>query len=435
MNDIPSVQLDDVARLHSKMYNDATSLRHLNNEIRFSFYNHKYIVAAYEEGRAVDLRSIPKAKDKPILIIGSGPTLNPEWEHIKKWKGAIMVSSSQASTCVYYGIDPDYIICLDPNTHPGEFLVDTWEDKKAAIVIHPGVNPKMLEFWKGKVCLFRKMQPQTPFYANAQRIGYQTMGDEVGYTYANTGTEDMIAAEIPMLACVLASQICIAKQLGYTKQFLVGADLSYPRDIDRFDRWDYIDGAWKETKSQNAIAAREVCKTPAADPLVRVDGILTSRMMIFYLHQVVTAWRITQCDIINTSKDGLAKMFPHQPMEKVVAKQGYVKGYGIKQIVLASEEYLARQNIYFITVGKNGVMPHEFKDPISEIPKMLHHVKASLAAQGKGDDLDIDANMKRFRKLFAKVVAVAGEAPKEVAAAAGETIAGPGSAETVVKEG
>lgn len=437
MSDIQEVKLEDAARLHSKKYNDVTSARHLNNEIRFSFHNHRFILDAWKEGRAVDLRNVPKVKDEPILVIGSGPTLNPEWEHIKKWKGAIIVSSSQASTCIYHGVDPDYIVCLDPDTHPGEFQVDTWKGRKAAIVIHPGVNPKLLEFWKGKICLFRKMQPQTPFFANAQRVGYQTLGgmdDELEYRYSNEGMEDLIAAEIPMLACVLSAQICIAKQLGYNKQFLIGADLSYPKDVDRFDRWDYLNGAWKETKSGNTITVREGSKMGRADPCIRVDGLLTSRMMVFYLHQVVTAWRITECDIINTSYEGLGRMFPFQPMKKVVAKQGAVKGLGIKAIRLASEQYLARQNIYFITVGEHSVMPHEFRDPITEIPTMLHHVKASLAQQGKGDDLDIDANMKRFKKLFAKVVSSAGEPPRAVVPGGGQTVVG-GSAETVMSTG
>ncbi|KKK92505.1 hypothetical protein LCGC14_2702260, partial [marine sediment metagenome] len=404
---IPELKLEDAAHLHSKNYNDATSARHLNNEIRFSFHNHAGLVKAFKEGRAVDLRNVPKVKDKPILIIGSGPTLNKEWPLIKKWKGAIMVSSSQATTAVYHGVDPDHIICLDPDTNPGEFLVDTWEGRKSAIIAHPGVNPLLFDFWKGPIYMFRKMQPQTPFFANAQRIGYQTLGKtkgELGYRYATEGIEDLIASEIPMLACVLPAQVCIAKQLGYTKQFLIGADFAHPNDIDRFDRWDYVNGAWKETKSKNAIVVREGCTISTADPLIRINGLLTTQMMVFYLHQFVTAWRITECDVINTSNEGLSTMFPYVPMERVIETQGATKGYDLEDIRLASEEYLAQQNIYFITVGKHGVMPHEFKDPISEIPKMLHQVKQSLAMQGKGDDLDIDANMRRFKVLFSKVV-------------------------------
>ncbi len=132
--------------------------------------------------------------------------------------------------------------------------------------------------------------------------------------------------------------------------------------------------------------------------------------MVFYSHQIMTAWRITQADIINTNNQGLMTTFPYCPLEEVVAKQGIgIKGYSKKNIIEASEEYLARQNIYFIGVGKAGIMPHEFQDPITEIPKMLNKVKSALTAQGRGDDLDVDKNMERFKKLFEKVVVKAGK--------------------------
>ena len=115
-------------------------------------------------------------------------------------------------------------------------------------------------------------------------------------------------------------------------------------------------------------------------------------------------------------------MFPFVPMKRIIETQGAVGGYDLEHRLRASEEYLARQNIYFIRIGKHGVMPHEFKDPISEIPKMLHEVKQSLAMQGKGDELDIEANMRRFKRLFSRVVDKASEPPKIVGAATTATI-------------
>ena len=93
--------------------------------------------------------------------------------------------------------------------------------------------------------------------------------------------------------------------------------------------------------------------------------------------------------------------------EGVIEKQGRVKGRNKKQIRKISEEYLAKQNIYFITVGKSGIMPHEFKDPLTEIPQMLKQLKVILGKTGQADELDVDANMRRCRRLFEKVSAEA----------------------------
>ncbi|KKM00854.1 hypothetical protein LCGC14_1800280 [marine sediment metagenome] len=396
-----TVNIDDAARLKATKFNEATSNRHMANEVRFSFYNHANILKAFKDGRAKDLKDAPKVKDKPILIIGSGATLDEAWPLIQKWEGAIMTSSSQATTAIYYGKEPDYIVSLDPDTGPSEFQVDTWEGRKSVMIIHPGVMPEMFNFWKGPLYLFRKMQPQTPFYANAQKMGYQTLGIKDKGRYANAQVETLITTEIPMLACVIAAQICIAKQLGYNKQFLVGADLSFVDNRDRFIRWDYMNGKWQNTDMG-------IHKNQGVDPDLMIGNLKSTRMMVFYAHQIVTSWRITQADIINTNNQGLMETFPYCPLEIVVANQGKgIKGYSEQKRCEVSEEYLARQNIYFIGVGEKGIMPHEFQDPISEIPKMLRKLKAALTAQGKGDDLDIDKNMERFNKLFKKVTAKA----------------------------
>ena len=402
---IPKVKLDETARLRSAEFNVATSKKHMENEVRYSFYNHANILKAFKDGRAMDLSKAPKAKTESILILGSGSTLDVEWPLIKKWKGPIMVSTSQATTAIYYGKEPDYIIALDPDTAPNEFKADTWEGRKCAMIIHPGIVPETFDFWKGPLYMFRKLQPQTPFYSGVQRIGYQTLGSKKGDAYANKDVETLITSEIPMLACVLAAQICIARQLGYKRLFLIGADLSYPENKERFVRWDYVTGKW-ESYDAGPPQVRE--ESMFHSPTQEINGLITSQMFVFYAHQIITAWRITELDIINTSDKGLMKVFPYCPLEIVVNCQGEnIKSFDLIERLRVAEEYLARQNIYFVKVGKAGLMPHEFGDPITEIPKMLNKLKAALTAQGKGDDLDIDKNMERFNKLFKKVTAKA----------------------------
>ncbi|KKL52290.1 hypothetical protein LCGC14_2286980, partial [marine sediment metagenome] len=322
----PSISIDDAVRLKATKYNDATSKRHMANEMRFSFYNHTNIIKAFgymwtgeEKGwirdpsikdpRARDLKDAPKVKDKPILIIGSGATLDEAWPLIKKWEGAIMVSSSQATTAVYHGKEPDYIVALDPDTPPSEFQADTWEGRKSVMIIHPGVMPETFDFWKGPLYLFRKMQPQTPFYANAQKIGYQTLGIKENGRYANEKVETLVTTEIPMLACVIAAQICIARQMGYNRQFLIGADLSFVDDRDRFVRWDYINNKWQNTDIGNH-------ENNEKDPSLMIGNLKSTQMMVFYAHQIMTAWRITQADIINTNNQGLMTTFPYCPIEE-----------------------------------------------------------------------------------------------------------------------
>ena len=75
-DNIPNMKHDDVARIISGEFNQQTSKFHYENEVRFSFYNHSHLLKAFKDGRAIDLKYAPKVKDEPILILGSGPTLD-----------------------------------------------------------------------------------------------------------------------------------------------------------------------------------------------------------------------------------------------------------------------------------------------------------------------------------------------------------------------
>lgn len=394
----PKTRTDEAARLVAGTYNQSTEERHFINEIRFSFYNHAPILEAIESGRAVDLVKLPKQPDKCALIIGSGPTLNPVLPSLKYWKGDIICSTSQATTLIYHGREPEHIVALDPDSNPEELAADIWKGRQSVLHIHPGVNPDLVRFWKGPISLFRKLQPQTHFYAQEQNIGYGTLGVDEGLRYDGSKGEPLIKGQIPMLAHVVPAEICIGKHLGYRQMYLVGCDLSYPGKIDRFTMWRYENDAWKEYPPE-PLGQRET------DPVVETeyDGLLSTPMMIFYSHQVVIAWRLTETNIVNTSQEGLLRVFPYKAFDEVLHRQNKgVKAFNLKQIRKVSEEYLARQNIYFLIIG-NGVMPHEFKDPLHEIPRMIAQIKETLEKQGKGDQLDVEANMQRIKRLFKKV--------------------------------
>ena len=401
MMDAPKARTDEVVRTISGAFNEKTGERHYANEVRFSFYNHATLIEAFESGRAMDLAKLPKQKRKNVLILGSGPTLNAALPLLKDWPGEIMCSTSQATTCIAHGREPEHIIALDPDSHPDELAADTWEGRKSILHLHPGINPELVRWWPGPFALFRKLQPQTAFYATEQRIGYGTLGPKrEGRWWGNEG-EDYIHGQVPMLASVVAAQIAIAKHLGYAQQALVGCDFSFPDDLYRFTSQTWQEGRWVEH-----LPASLETYLSTTDPLVETefDGLKSTPMQIFYSHQTVIAWRLTECNIVNTSQQGLLRMFPYTPFETVLERGNRgVKALTLPQIRAISEEHLARQNIYFFYVG-NGVMPHEFKDPLHEIPKMLPQIKAMLERHGRGEELDIEANMKRIRRLFKKVM-------------------------------
>lgn len=401
---VPKARTDEVVRSISDAFNEQTGTRHYTNEVRFSFYNHPLIIKAFESGRAVDLVSLPKQKRKSVLIIGSGPTLDAALPLLHKWEGEIICSTSQAVTLIAHGREPEHIVALDPDSTPEELAADTWDGRKSILHIHPGVNPELMRWWKGPLAVFRKLQPQTGFYANEQNIGYGTLGPKRENRYWGNEGEAYIKGQVPMLASVIAAQIAIAKHIGYSQQAFVGCDFSFPGDKQRFTSKSWEDGRWVAHEPL-PLSEYPTMTNAGADPVVEteIDGLKTTPMQVFYSHQVVIAWRITECNIINTSQAGLLRMFPYVPFEEVLARGNKgVKGYTLPKIRAVAEEHLARQNIFFFYV-KDGIMPHEFKDPLHEIPKLVPQIKQVLEAKGKGDEFDVEANMKRLRRLFKKI--------------------------------
>ena len=403
--EVTKVRTDEVVRTISSEFNAKTGERHYANEVHFSFANHKDIMAAVAAGRAVDLANLPKQKKKSVLIIGSGPTLDEAMPLMKNWEGDVICSTSQASTLLAWGREPEHIVALDPDSNPDELTADTWEGRKSILHLHPGVMPELVKWWTGPMALFRKLQPQTSFYAREQAMGYSPLGPLRAGRYWGNEAPIGITAQIPMLACVLAAQIAIAKHIGYRQLVLVGADFSFPDDRYRFTPRAWEDGQWVEHKPET-LEEHYSQDGADVDPLseTELDGLKSTPMQIFYSHQAVIAWRITECNIVNASPKGLIRMVPHVPIEEVVRRGNKgVKGLNLKQIRLVSEEHLARQNIYIFNVG-NGVMPHEFKDPLHEVPRSAERLKEMLTAQGKGEMFDEEANMKRIKKLFKKVL-------------------------------
>lgn len=417
---------DQAARLMSGNYNAATTQRHHINDVRFSFYNHAPLLEALgyiwddkagfirdpknPNPRAVDLSALPKRPDKSALIIASGPTLDEALPYVKDWKGEIICCTSHAPTLVYHGHPPEHIMAFDCDCNPGELQIPgSWADHNTYLHIHPGVNPELVRWWPGKISLFRKLQPQTPFYAQEQAMGYSTLGTKEGHRFKGgiSGEDDgtlLIKAQIPSLACATPAQMAVCKHLQYGQQVLVGADFSFPFDRPRFCSWIWNGKAWKENPAA-PLDEYATASMNSGDPMIETQygGLKTTQMLVFYSHQVVVGWRLFELDVVNSSHVGLLRMFPHVPFQEVLRRQNKgVKGFNLKKIRTVSEEHLARQNIYIINVGK-GIIPHEYQDPLFEIPKALRNIKQQLEQAGKGDELDVDANMRRIRRLFKKV--------------------------------
>jgi len=356
-------------------YNTGTRSVHMKNEIMHSFINFERIHLEFRYGFARDLNDIPKSQE-PCIALGSGPTLDEDaWKLLRKWKHPIICSTSQAPTAIYHGVDPRIIVCLDAATNLSEFRVDKWEGRDITLALHPGIRPDIVNFWTfNKKAYFRKQEPAVDFYANEQFIAFP-----------------FISTQVVMMACVLPAQIFIGALMGWGPFFLVGADMSYPNDISRFDEWFWNGKEW-EMKPQPEQNLGQLIMTR--------EGVKADIVMAFYKRNMMSAWRLGKDQIINTSHAGILREFPLCPLEEVVRKQGKdIKGFTIPERIEAADRAMAIQNTYALEYS-NGLRFVETFEPMKDLPSFFDYVKA----QGV-KDVDVEGNLKRVEKLHAYSVA------------------------------
>ena len=125
---------------YSNMYNEATNKSQLKHEIISSAYNHKYIISAVHEGRAYDISEEPKVDKVPAIIFGSGASLDKALPYLKDWKGGTFCTTSHAESLIRFGVEPTYIIDLDPMCPWSDISDIDWSKTKTKLIMHPGVS-------------------------------------------------------------------------------------------------------------------------------------------------------------------------------------------------------------------------------------------------------------------------------------------------------
>jgi len=421
-----------VERIQSDEMNAATLGKQLIHEEHNSAANWSRIVAGIEEGRFRDISLESKVKKTHAFIIGSGPSLDENIDLLRDWKGGIFCSTSQARTLVYYDAPPSHIVILDPFCCWDELKGIDWSKFGTKLVMQPGVWPDILEHWPNEVLLYRQsIGRRDTFYAQGQLRMYTRRK----YNDALQGHERkrqaefeiLIPTELTQFACSPPTQMFAAAKLEYQNLFLMGVDFGFPFGKTRFTELipDKEQG-W--IKDEQLFDAEAVKKNPNA--AVSKNGVPTEMIHLYYKKNFLTAVRLIAPKTVVSTDGGIVDELRHADAELVIKRQG--AGFRMeskKRIAERIEPYLAAVGCY-VLVGKNGYSFVETKDPDIDLyaymKKMLRDWKCdNCGAIGKAKDenshagetcpqcktgkleyanpIDIEANMRRIRRLRARI--------------------------------
>lgn len=270
----------------------------LKREIMNSYYNHPLILHDFATGRATNLD--PGQGRGPALIVGSGPTLDEAHDLIRGWKGGLFCSSSQCTTMLALGKRDFTIVAVDVKTLSDEFMpLSEFEDKGCTLIIHPGMDPEVIQAWRWRKQYFRIIVHGMPHYIESLPIAYP-----------------MIRTTLYVYGCVAATQLMIAHLQGYSPLYLVGCDFGYPDNKSRFTGFTFKDGKWE--RSEPAGAPRYLYH-----PKVTLrNGCVTDHFQAYYKQTFFNSWRLTLADVFKVGSKGGLYEVPSVTAEELLACQG-----------------------------------------------------------------------------------------------------------------
>lgn len=426
-------------RSDSSKYNQGTAMKQLIHEQYNSARNLTPLLQRIKDGTARDLNSEPKAEGAPAIIIGSGPSLDESIEYLRDWEGGILCSSSHALTLMRYGIEPTHIVNLDPFSNFDEIDGIDWSKTRTKSVLHPGVNPDLVERWPNEILLYRQNNGRSDsFYSGLQKFMYS---DRTGGRDNSTFTFHIVT-ELTIFACSPPAQMFVADRLGYGNIFLAGVDFGYHSGKERFTSWTIKEPEKVVTSGNSAPVVIPIQwerhDHPIGSELLGVDAIVTNNGLqthpvhLYYKKNTMSAWRLSLQNVYTTDR-GIITEMPYVDMKKVVEKQG--RGFPrwpLERIKRVTEEYMASVGAYIIESERGGKNFVESADPEKELPEFMRGINrqyhcdqcqnsmiANVDADQTGQPCpickgpikrrnyaDVEANMKRIKRRIARVQAV-----------------------------
>ena len=279
---------------------------YLKNEAISSWYprwcwhmatNYAPIMELFKE-KDRSLSALPRPQNKPVILTGSGPSLDDSAVHMKRWVHSIMTGATCASIFPKIEVQPDFISAFDSHETIVEYIKDfTWEN--TALITHPMSSPKLFKFWEWDVYLFRRIMNDIELYELTLPLVYPN-----------------IPVGIVMTSNVVNNLITISGFLGFNSIFLFGVDLSYTKEKGRCDYYD------KDLKPLPLTMDDFDDKKRSWMHYYEDTDIITTQDFLFQKKQLYDLWKSINIPMFNCSKNSILTEMPYVDPQEVVEKQG-----------------------------------------------------------------------------------------------------------------
>lgn len=407
---------EDEIEVDAEVFQEATMDKILATEGPYSFYGHRgtwrniykddvyrlpHVLSAcgreireyvlYKLGLRPAGTNVPQGCDDqgiirkprgPAIVTGSGPSFDALMPLLKDWKGAIISNSaSQSSTMIHNGVHPTHALLFDATETFELFSAIPWNHKKTTIITHPGIDPRINEWWKGQIHWYKIFSPNSIYYSELMRTAYNFIG----------------STHHPF-ACSASGQIAFAHAMGYDPIILSGCDFSFTEAQIRHTQWFCERGKFgrKKWTSPPNIKAIGYGTTQRKPMLVRSNsGHLSHRIHLYYAKTAMAVYWLDTPNLIDCSDGILTGLLPKADLKEVIATQGLCLK-GTEKTREEIRKFIApwiasRGSFYIPLLGGHKLI--DTMDWEHQMPTLLHRLKE------EDETLDIDAVMAYIKDI------------------------------------
>ena len=367
--------------------------------------NYEVIKKRMKEGTLESLGELTNVhKDRPAVVIGSGPTLEMCLPYLKdfiaKTNAVVYCGMSNIGILIENTIIPDYMCVYDCRDYPDDarFGIAGLKEVLAEIplITMPEISRKMIEFWPGKIYMFMRGTA-----ARDHHIYTHYLMEFLPLIYVrNPFIEKKLKLGLFNIGCVANIEAVASAQLGADPIYLVGVNYGYPDQKLHANPSVKTAEGWGKSDYQQK---REDLEEVLSRKVYSDGGTLTDYTNVMYKLALLTIWANSPQEFIEVSindKWGILEMLPRMDIKDFLST-------GEIPPSLSPPDRVAMQRGYY---DKHGYAPSDFIPPKGEklhlyesliADDLKHNILSlrELIELRESSELDNTENKKRLKKV------------------------------------
>jgi hypothetical protein len=175
-------------------------------------------------------RILPDLDGRTAVVIGAGPSLDGNYNHLKKFQDrgdlAYIAADMALRPLMKHGIRPRYVISCE--TSPVDFFggIDT---SRMHLIAFSCMSHANIQRWRGDISFYNWMMHEPPY-----RALWETAGLDLGFVA--TGNLVITQAVAFAMGCGIKGLVMAGNDLGFSDRFYARETVAYRALVDAGDR-------------------------------------------------------------------------------------------------------------------------------------------------------------------------------------------------------